>query len=58
MSWTRESLIAAARDAATRAYAPYSNFHVGAALGFADGSISMWKDVSERTATAISGQPN
>lgn len=39
MSWTRESLIAAARDAATRAYAPYSNFHVGAALGFADGSV-------------------
>ncbi len=39
MSWTRESLIAAARDAATRAYAPYSNYHVGAALGFADGSV-------------------
>ncbi|MBN8500929.1 MAG: cytidine deaminase [Sphingomonadales bacterium] len=39
MSWTRESLIAAAREAATRAYAPYSNFHVGAALGFADGSV-------------------
>ena len=39
MSWTRDSLIAAARDAATRAYAPYSNYHVGAALGFADGSV-------------------
>lgn len=39
MSWSKESLIAAARDAATRAYAPYSNFHVGAALGFADGSV-------------------
>ncbi|MBP6362472.1 MAG: cytidine deaminase [Novosphingobium sp.] len=39
MSWTRESLIEAARDAATRAYAPYSNYHVGAALGFADGSV-------------------
>jgi cytidine deaminase len=39
MSWTRDSLIAAARDAAAKAYAPYSNFHVGAALGFADGSV-------------------
>lgn len=39
MSWTRDSLIEAARDAAARAYAPYSNFHVGAALGFADGTV-------------------
>ena len=39
MTWTRESLIAAARAAAVQAYAPYSGFYVGAALGFADGSI-------------------
>ena len=34
-----DELVAAARDAATRAYAPYSNFYVGAALRFADGTI-------------------
>jgi cytidine deaminase len=34
-----ERLIAAARDAATRAHAPYSNFAVGAALLMTDGSI-------------------
>lgn len=39
MSWTRDSLIEAAREAAAKAYAPYSQFHVGAALGFADGSV-------------------
>jgi cytidine deaminase len=39
MSWTRESLIEAARAAAAKAYAPYSNYHVGAALGFSDGSV-------------------
>ena len=33
------ALIAAAREAATRAYAPYSNFHVGAAVLTADGKI-------------------
>ena len=39
MTWSRESLIEAARSAAAQAYAPYSSFHVGAALGFADGSV-------------------
>ena len=39
MTVDRDTLIEAARSAATRAYAPYSNFHVGAALAFADGSV-------------------
>jgi cytidine deaminase len=34
-----EILFQAAREAATRAYAPYSRFHVGAALLMTDGSI-------------------
>lgn len=35
----RDRLVAAARKAASGAYAPYSNFHVGAALLMADGSV-------------------
>ncbi len=33
------ALIGAAREAGARAYAPYSNYEVGAALLFADGSV-------------------
>ncbi|WP_296611025.1 cytidine deaminase [Sphingomonas sp.] len=36
---TAERLVEAARDAAANAWAPYSNFSVGAALLMADGSI-------------------
>ena len=39
MTANRDDLIAAARAAMQAAYAPYSNFHVGAALAFADGAI-------------------
>ena len=36
---TAEKLIDLAREAMTRAYAPYSHFHVGAALLCADGTV-------------------
>ena len=39
MTIDRDTLIAAARTVARHAYAPYSNFSVGAALAFADGSV-------------------
>lgn len=35
----RDELVAAARRALENSYSPYSNFRVGAALRFADGSI-------------------
>ena len=39
MTDDRSALIDAARDAATRAYAPYSGFHVGAALLLKNGDV-------------------
>jgi cytidine deaminase len=39
MSMTAEALIAAARDAAKNAYAPYSKFRVGAAVLLVDGRV-------------------
>ena len=36
---TEEELVAAAREAALKAYAPYSNFHVGCAIESADGEV-------------------
>ena len=39
MSDVNEKLVRAAIDAAHNAYAPYSNFHVGAALLLDDGQI-------------------
>ena len=36
---TDEELLALARSAATKAYAPYSNFHVGCAIQSVDGAV-------------------
>jgi len=38
-SMTDEQLLALAREAAAKAYAPYSNFHVGCAIESVDGEI-------------------
>ncbi|MEE4205373.1 MAG: cytidine deaminase [Erythrobacter sp.] len=39
MKLDEEALVAAARDAARHAYAPYSDYSVGAALLFQDGAV-------------------
>ena len=38
-SMTDEQLLELAREAAAKAYAPYSNFHVGCAIESADGEV-------------------
>jgi cytidine deaminase len=45
MTAGRESLIAMARECCTRAYAPYSGVHVGAAIRAASGAVYRGTDV-------------
>jgi cytidine deaminase len=44
-----ETLMAKAREAAMRAYAPYSKFRVGAALSLSDGTIVTGVNVENRS---------
>lgn len=45
MSPDFEELLSAARDARERAYAPYSNYRVGAALDIGDGNVVVGSNV-------------
>jgi cytidine deaminase len=48
-SMDREKLVRLAREAASRAYAPYSHFRVGSALLLSDGSVITGSNVENRS---------